>query len=106
MKTKYLFIVLIVVFVLLIYNIFFYSFVNNHIKNGTENIISDYLKNVCNDCKFEYEYLGATSNEDNSINVFVKVDSDILKEYYHFIVDKNNTYQIINVNNDIPPYIK
>ena len=106
MKLKYLSVVLIVVFILLMYNIFCYYFVNKSIDNGTRNIITNYLNNSCNKCDYQYEYLKATINDDSTINVFIKVDSKYLEEYYRFVVINNNGYKLVSVNTDIPAYIK
>ena len=74
MKTKNLITILSVIICLLLYNIFLYKTINKSIDNGTKNIITTYLKNKCHNCEFKYEYLMATTNDDNTINVFIKVN--------------------------------
>lgn len=107
MKTKVLLNILIIVLVLLFYNMFCYFFVNRVLDNGTKNIINSYFNNSCSNCDFSYEYLKATNNEDGTINIFVKVDSKYFDKYYRFIVFKNGpSYQLKEVNNTVPAYIK
>lgn len=105
MKTKYMFITLIILFAFLLYNLFCYGFINKMIDNNSRNIINRYLENICGDC--EYKYLRATLNDDDSINVFVDVQKNNQKEKYRFVLIRNNgVYNVVDVNNDIPIYIK
>ena len=107
MKIKYLIIILAVSLVLLLYFLFCYKFVNNNIYKETESIIDKYFNEKCNNCIFDFEYLKSTLNTDNSINIYIKVDSKFLEKYYHFtFINNTNSYKIINVDNEIPSYIK
>ena len=90
MKTKYLLIALGITFILLLYNIFCYSLVNNIMENQTKNVINEYFINNkgIND---KYEYIKTLNNKDNSISVYVKLNN----EYYNFNLSRTiNGYQI------------
>lgn len=95
MKLKTYFIILVVLFILLFYNMFAYKFANNRIEDQTKYAITSYFNN-------KYEYVKATLNEDATINVFVKYKD----KYYRFIFENNGGYKLINVNQNIPLYIK
>ncbi len=102
MKTKYLLIALGITFILLLYNIFCYSLVNNIMENQTKNVINEYFINNkgIND---KYEYIKTLNNKDNSISVYVKLNN----EYYNFNLSRTiNGYQINNISNEVPVYIK
>ena len=101
MKIKVIGVTLIIVLVLLVYNLFCYKFVNKMIDNQTRYEIINYVKNNLNND--DYEYIRATSNNDKSINVYILVNK---KDYYHFILEKNNNYKILKVDQNIPVYIK
>lgn len=105
MKFKYYLIILVVLVVLCLYNIFLYSYINNDIKNNTDNVVSAYLNGICN-CNAKYEYIGSTSSNDGSINVFIKLNNNNFVKYYRFIFTPNNNYKLIDISNDIPAYIK
>lgn len=102
MKLKNYFIILVVLFILLFYNMFAYKFANNRIEEQTKYVITNYLKDNYNHNSFSYEYIKATMNEDASINVFIKYD----KKKYRFIFEINGGYKLLDVNTDIPSYIK
>ncbi len=108
MKTKKLVSILLILGVFLAYNIFCYALLNNNIKNNTMSPINSYLKVIYDLNDTSYKYLKATINSDNSINVYVKLNSQELKnKYYRFIfVNQDSKYQIIEVNQNIPAYIK
>lgn len=97
MKIKNYFIILIVLFILLFYNLFAYKFANKSIMSQTKYTITSYFNN-----NVDYDYIKATLNEDATINVFIKYN----KKYYRFIFENNGGYKLIAVNQNIPPYIK
>lgn len=102
MKVRNLLIILFFMVVLLVYNMFCYYFVNKTIDNGSKYEIQSYLANIYGE-NVHYKYKSAMYNEDNTVSVYVKVDSD----YYQFVMIKNgNLYFISRVNQDIPVYIK
>ncbi len=101
MKFKTYFIILIVLFILLFYNLFCYSFANKRINENTHYLVTTYLKN--NGLNGKYEYIKATNNSDGTFNVFIKVED---KTYYRFIFVNNGGYNLVLVNQDIPVYIK
>ncbi len=107
MKTKSLFVVLLVIIILLIYFGSCYLFITDNIKNGSKEIITNYFNNMCNNCKFNYEFKKATYT-DNAINVFIQVDSDnVENDYYRFVLRRNGySFELVGVDNNIPPYIK
>ena len=97
MKYKTLFIILSVVLILLIYFGLCYRLANNPIEKQTKSVISKYLKtNNIND----YEFIKAFKFEENNYNIYIKANDD----YYNFVLDNN--YNIIDVSNKIPCYIK
>ncbi len=100
MKYKTLLITLSVILILLIYNLFCYSFVTHIIKSETTYPIKTYLEE--NNIPSNYKFIKALNNENNSLSVYIKTN----KEYYHFILLKTNTYKILEVNKEIPLYIK
>lgn len=103
MKTKNLFIMLIIIGGFLAYNLFCSALLNNNIKRNTSNIIKTYLKNKENTSN--YEYITATNNSDNTINVYIKLPKE--NKYYRFILTSNNSsYSLVEVNNNIPVYIR
>lgn len=95
MKLKTYFIILVVLFILLFYNVFAYKFANRKIESQTKYTINNYFNN-------EYEYIKATVNSDATVNVFVRYD----KKYYRFVFENNGGFKLLNVNNDIPSYVK
>ncbi len=101
MKIKTLVVLLVIVLVLLVYNIFIYSFLNSNIDSQTRYQITTYLKNNINQDGY-YKYITASNNKDGTINVYIKIED----EYYHFIMVRDNGYKIILVNQEIPEYIK
>ena len=98
MKNKTLMMIFLVVFILLLYNLFCYSLVNKIIYKKTNPIITNYLSdlNINN-----YKFVKAINNTDETISVYVKINND----FYNFVLENNN-YQIKDVNNNIPDYIK
>ncbi len=106
MKVKTYFIILIILFILFFYSLFCYTLVNKAIFNGTNTFIKDYFDKTCNHCTYKYKMVRSTLNKDGSINVFIKVESDKLQKYYRFIVVKNGYYELVEINQDIPSYIK
>lgn len=103
MKLKHIFIILIVVIILLFYNLFCYHLVNKQIEKNTKNIIESYFAVTCRNCSHDYQYLRATKNEDGTMNVYIKENQN----YYRFILNQvNNQYQLIEVSQDIPAYIR
>ncbi len=102
MKYKHLFMVLTVAVLLLFYNMFCYSLINNMIDNNTRQHISNYFKSKCGNCNFDYKYLMATVNKDKSINVYIKID----KANYKVVFENSSYSNIIGVSKDIPAYIK
>lgn len=102
MKVKNYFIILIVLFILLFYNMFAYKFANNRIEEQTKYAITNYLKNNFNLNDFTYDYIKATINDDASINVFIKYNN----QKYRFIFENNGGFKLISVNTNIPAYIK
>lgn len=102
MKLRTYFIILIVLFVLLFYNIFAYKFANNRIEEQTKYAITNYFNINNNIDDFKYEYIKSTANSDATINVFIKA-KDI---YYRVIFENNGGYKLLKVNKDIPCYIK
>ncbi|MBE6154799.1 MAG: hypothetical protein E7163_04435 [Firmicutes bacterium] len=106
MKYKHLLIILVVFVVLFVYNLLLYSFLNKIIENNTKDLIIPYLNGICN-CEAHYKYIMATNNDDGSINVFVKTIDSNLENYYRFVFTPNyNNYKLIDINNDMPLYIK
>ncbi|MDE5540096.1 MAG: hypothetical protein K2J20_06380 [Bacilli bacterium] len=108
MKTKFLVFILGIAIVLLLYNIFLYRLINKAININTRNTITAFFKDKCQACEFSYEYIKAISYAEDTISVFVKVDSeDIHDEYHEFILMKmGNKYKIIGYSSDVPSYIK
>ena len=107
MKFKSLFIISLVVFILLLYNLVCYKAINRSIEKDTSNLVSYYLDIACNHCEPDYHYIMSTNNEDRSINVFVKAKFEDKKDYYRFIVSRENgQYKLLQVNQDIPGYIR
>lgn len=106
MKTKYLFTILCVVLVLFAYNLFCYSFVNRVIKDKSRKIIKNYFVN--NNQNINYEYKMATYNhETDTIQIFVSHKENDKEMFYRFVVIQNGTgFQLIDVNQDIPAYIR
>lgn len=102
MKVKNYFIILIVLFILLFYNMFAYKFANNRIEEQTKYAITNYLKNNYNLSDFTYDYIKSTINDDASINVFIKYNN----KKYRFIFENNGGFKLISVNTNIPAYIK
>ncbi len=100
MKIKTLIITIGVIVLLLSYNLFCYYFASNRVKELTTYPIKTYLQE--NNLSSNYEFIKALNNEDNSLSVYIKVD----KEYYHFILLKDGAYKILEVNKDIPAYIR
>ena len=106
MKYKHLLIILVVFVVLFVYNLLLYSFLNKIIENNTKDLIIPYLNGICN-CEVNYKYIMATNNDDRSINVYIKTHENTLEDYYRFVFIPNyNNYKLIDINNDIPLYIK
>ncbi len=103
MKYRTYFIILMVLFILLFYNLFCYSFANKRINENTRYLISNYLKN--NELSSNYEYIKATNNNDGTFNIFIKLE-DNDNSYYRFIFTINGSYKLVLVNQDIPIYIK
>lgn len=101
MKVKNYFIILTILFILLFYNLFAYKFANNRIEEQTKYAITNYFKssNVDN---LDYEYIKATLNENATISVFIKSNN----KYYRFIFENNGGYKLLNVDTNIPIYIK
>lgn len=95
MKTKNYLVIMAILFVLLLYNILIYNFTNKKIYKETKNLIGDYFNTE------KYEYLKATSNKDDSLNVFIRINDS----YYRVVIPSNYS-KIITVNKDIPAYIK
>lgn len=107
MKLKNLIIILGISGLILLCCILGYKHINKEIEEKSRGVITQFLSNYCNNCNFKYDYKMASYNKDNSINVYIKIDSDYFKEYYKFILDKdNNIYVIREVNQDIPSYVK
>lgn len=106
MKLKTYFIILLVLLLLLFYNVFCYSFANHRIESITKYQINNYFKNQYANCNIEYEYIKATVNDNDSINVFVKTNNKKVNNYYRFVFDNINGYKLITVNQEIPVYIK
>lgn len=101
MKVKNYFIILTVLFILLFYNLFAYKFANNRIEEQTKYAITNYFKSLSIN-NLDYEYIKATLNENATISVFIKSNN----KYYRFIFENNGGYKLLNVNTDIPIYIK
>ncbi len=95
MKNKVLIISLIIVVILLFYNMICYKIVKNNIDKETREIISGYIKNN------DYEFINAYNGDNNTIRIFIKNDNS----YFQFIMDKNN-YQVKEINNYIPAYVR
>lgn len=95
MKTRNYLIIMIALVILLLYNVLLYNFTNKRIYKETKNLIGDYFNTD------KYEYIRATSNKDDSLNVFIR-----LKDNYYRVVIPNSYGKIIAVNEDIPVYIK
>jgi len=107
MKMKTYLRILLVLFLLLGYHLICYWFVHQTIYAGTKQIVKQFFATSCPSCSYSYKIVRATMNDNQSINVFIKVDSKELNEYYRFIVIQNGTtYQLIEVNQDIPGYIE
>lgn len=100
MKVNNYFIILVVLFILLFYNMFAYKFANNRIEEQTKYAITNYFKN--SNKTSDYKYIKATLNKDATINVFIKLNN----KYYRVIFENNGRYQLLYVNEDIPIYIK
>ncbi len=107
MKVKNLIIILGILWVMLIYNFIWYRYTNKVTDKNSREVITKFLNDYCGNCEFSYKYKKATTNKDNSINIYIKIKSDYFKEYYKFIVDKDKgSFVIKEVNQDIPEYIK
>lgn len=108
MKFKSWFLILGAFIILLGYNVLCYFFVNKIIETDSKWIINNYFNSICNNCNMQYEYLKSVPNKDGNLDIFVKVKSkDLQKEYYRFVVkDNGSNYTLLNVNKDIPAYIK
>ena len=87
MKVKNYFIILTILFILLFYNLFAYKFANNRIEEQTKYAITNYFKSLNAD-NLDYEYIKSNN------------------KYYRFIFENNGGYKLLNVNTDIPVYIK
>lgn len=106
MKTKYLFTILCVVLVLLAYNLFCYSFVNHVIKEKSKLIIKNYFINTYHDDNYEYKK-ATYQPESDTIQIFVSHKENKEECFYRFVVIQNGTgFQLIEVNQDIPAYIR
>lgn len=101
MKVKTYFIILTVLFILLFYNLFAYKFANNRIEEQTKYAITNYFKSLNFD-NLDYEYIKATLNENATISVFIKFNN----KYYRFIFENNGGYKLLNIDTNIPVYIK
>ena len=101
MKVKNYFIILTVLFILLFCNLFAYKFANNRIEEQTKYAITNYFK-ILSINNLDYEYIKATLNENATISVFIKSNN----KYYRFIFENNGGYKLLNVNTNIPVYIK
>ena len=101
MKVKNYFIILTVLFILLFYNLFAYKFANNRIEEQTKYAITNYFK-ILSINNLDYEYIKATLNENATISVFIKSNN----KYYRFIFENNGGYKLLNVDTNIPIYIK
>ena len=93
MKVKNLIIIFGVVLGLLVYNLICYKLVNSIVEKDTKNIISSYINNK------DFKYL-KIYYLDNNFNIYIKDKNN----YYKFILDNN--YNIIEVNNKVPLYIR
>ncbi len=94
MKAKNLMVIFIIVLSLLFYNLFCYKLVNKIIEKDTKNTISNYLNT-----EDKIKYLKVIYNN-NNYNIYIKNKNN----YYHFILDNN--YNIIDVNQKVPLYIR
>ncbi|MCM1053354.1 MAG: hypothetical protein NC483_05220 [Ruminococcus sp.] len=104
---KKLIIILGIAWILLVFNFGWYKYTNGVIDKKSRDVITKFLNDYCDNCEFKYSFKKATINEDSSINIFIKIDSEYFKEYYRFIVNKDNgSFIIKEVNQDIPEYIK
>ena len=101
MKTKTLLILMGITIILLIYNLFCYKLANSIIQDKTKEQIKNYLNNLYNQ-DIDYDYLNTYSNKDNSISVYIRAKD----QYYRFIMVNDNGYKILDVNQDIPVYIR
>lgn len=108
MKFKYWFMLLGALFLLLGYNMLCYFFVNKIIETDSKWIIDSYFNSICKNCNTQYEYLKTIPNQDGNLDIFIKVkNNDLKKDYYRFVVkDNGSNYTLVNVNKDIPAYIK
>lgn len=108
MKFRNLLMFLLVLTLLLGYNLLCYFFVNDIISRDVRPTINNYFKNICNNCDYDYKFKKATPNYDGTLNIFVKVDSERLDDkYFKFMMIKNGySYEIVNVSNNVPAYIK
>lgn len=97
MKYKNLFTVLFILIILLFYNMFCYALVNANVKEASKYALDSYFNE-----SMEYDYVMATNNSNDSINVFVKSNN----KYYRFVMVKNGAfYTIREVNDNIPIYV-
>ena len=104
MKTKYLIITLSFICTLYIYfNVCMYI-VNKRIINDTNNAIVDYLDTLYV-TDYKYNLVQAINNKNNSLNLYIKVRSNYKDIYYNFTFSKYN-YTLIEVNQDVPKYVK
>lgn len=107
MKAKSLIVILMITVVVLLYNLFCYNFVSKVFDNETRYAISSYFNKKCNNCDYSYKYKIAILNEDNTLNVYVKYKSELEDNYYRFNVIKiNGVYHILEVDNEIPAFIR
>ena len=95
MKNKLLILSLIVVVILLFYNMMCYGFIKKDLDKKTREVISGYIQDK------NYEFINAYMNDQNTIKIFIKSK----ESYYQFIVDKDN-FQVKEINNNVPIYIK
>jgi len=76
------------------------------INDRTKYQITNYFNNMCDNCNFSYEYIKATVNDDQTINVYIKTNNKNFEKYYRVIFENNGGYKLIKVSQDIPTYIR
>ncbi len=95
MKNKILIVVGSIVLVLLGYNMACYGMIKSDYDKKTRDIIGSYLQDD------NYEFINVLNGDKDTIRVFVKSK----KNYLQFILDRD-TYQVREINNDIPAFIR
>ncbi|MCI8671099.1 MAG: hypothetical protein HFI36_03560 [Bacilli bacterium] len=107
MKVRELILTLIVVTALLVYSLFCYKLVNKTYDSNTRFIINNYLEKNFGSNYLAYDFVNALNNSDNTISIFIKAQMKDKNDYYRVILERNGaSYRIVNVNQNIPSYIK